>query len=124
MVIQSPSRTTVPLTGHLRSASEILISLHPTTQGFPIPRATTAACEVIPPRAVRIPSAACIPPMSSGDVSSRTRITLSPRPAHASASSAVKTTRPTAAPGEAGSPRAMRSGRAIGSSIGWRSRST
>ena len=36
---------------------------------LPIPRATTAACEVIPPWTVRIPCAAIIPWMSSGVVS-------------------------------------------------------
>ena len=44
-----------------------------------MPRATTAAWLVMPPRAVTMPSAACMPWMSSGLVSSRTRIT--PRPA-------------------------------------------
>ena len=39
-----------------------------------MPRATTAACDVMPPRVVRIPTAAFMPAMSSGDVSSRTRI--------------------------------------------------
>ena len=33
----------------------------PETHGLPMPRATTAACEVMPPRVVRIPSAACMP---------------------------------------------------------------
>ena len=44
----------------------------------PMPRATTAAWLVMPPRAVRMPSAACMPWMSSGLVSMRTRITASP----------------------------------------------
>ena len=57
--------------GKLLSDSEMLISPQPATQGFPIPRATTAACEVIPPRAVKTPWAACIPPTSSGEVSAR-----------------------------------------------------
>ena len=43
-----------------------------------MPRATTAACEVMPPRVVRMPSAACMPWMSSGVVSTRTRMTLRP----------------------------------------------
>ena len=47
--------------------------LHRTIQHFPHPRATRAACDVIPPRAVSIPSAARIPSTSSGLVSSRTR---------------------------------------------------
>ncbi len=69
-----------------------------------MPRATTAAWLVIPPRTVRIPWAAAMPSMSSGLVSRRTRITFSPRAAHALASSAVKTIRPQAAPGEAARP--------------------
>ena len=36
-------------------SSFILISPHPDTQQVPIPLATTAACEVIPPRTVKIP---------------------------------------------------------------------
>ena len=43
-----------------------------------MPRATTAACEVMPPRVVRMPSAACMPWMSSGEVSTRTRMTFLP----------------------------------------------
>ena len=59
-----------------------------------MPRATTAAWLVMPPRVVRMPRAACIPWMSSGLVSMRTRITASPRAASASASSAENTTLP------------------------------
>ncbi len=55
-----------------------------------MPRATTAAWQVMPPRAVRIPWAACMPWMSSGLVSTRTRITLRPILAASSASSAVE----------------------------------
>ena len=47
----------------------------PTTAGFAIPRATTAACEVIPPLTVRTPAAAFKPTISSEDVSTCTRIT-------------------------------------------------
>ena len=43
-----------------------------------MPRATTAAWLVMPPREVRMPLAACMPWMSSGEVSIRTRITASP----------------------------------------------
>jgi len=85
-------------------ASSITISPQPDTQHVPIPRATTAACEVIPPRTVRIPCAAFIPVMSSGDVSRRTRKTFSPFSCQATASSAVNTTLPQAAPGEAPRP--------------------
>ena len=63
-------------------------------------RATTAAWLTSPPRAVRMPSATCMPWTSSGEVSLRTRMTFSPRSAASAASSAVKYTRPTAAPGD------------------------
>ena len=69
-----------------------------------MPRATTAAWEVMPPRTVRMPWEAAMPSMSSGEVSRRTRTTFSPRSAHSLASSAVKTTWPQAAPGEAARP--------------------
>ncbi len=71
-----------------------------------MPRATTAACEVLPPRAVSTPLAAIIPTRSSGLVSLRTRMTCSPRSAHSLAVGESKTARPTAAPGEAAIPRA------------------
>src|SRR5579872_6994457 len=79
----------------------------PTMQHFPHPRATTAAWLVLPPVAVKIPCAAFIPPTSSGLVSRRTRITFSPRNAHSSASCAVKTALPVAAPGTAFTPVAI-----------------
>ena len=76
----------------------------PDTQHFPIPRATTAAWDVIPPRAVRIPSATAIPAKSSGEVSIRTMTTFLPSACHLAASSAKNTICPVAAPGEAGKP--------------------
>jgi hypothetical protein len=74
----------------------------PATQHLPMPRATTAAWLVMPPRLVRMPSAAFMPRMSSGLVSMRTRITFLPCSAQASASAALNTTWPTAAPGRGG----------------------
>ena len=50
----------------------------PHTQVLPIPRATTAAWLVLPPRLVRMPWAAIMPFRSSGLVSRRTRMTFSP----------------------------------------------
>ncbi len=73
-----------------------------------MPRATTAACEVMPPVRVSTARAACMPWMSSGLVSARTRITDSPALPRRTASSASNTMRPLAAPGDAGSPRASR----------------
>src|SRR5438105_3612486 len=61
-----------------------------------MPRATTAACEVMPPRVVRIPSAACMPWISSGEVSIRTRITRLSLALSVSASSAENTISPDA----------------------------
>ena len=80
----------------------IVRSAHPATQGFPMPRATSAACEAMPPCAVRMPFAAIRPWMSSGLVSQRTRMTSSPSRPRASAVSASKTTWPDAAPGRGG----------------------
>ncbi len=86
-----------------------------------MPRATTAAWDVMPPRVVRIPSAACMPWMSSGLVSTRTRMTLRPALRAASASSDENTISPEAAPGEAGRPVARMRRSAFGSIVGWRS---
>ena len=79
----------------------------PTTQHLPQPRATTAAWLVLPPVAVRMPCAACMPPTSSGEVSRRTRMTFLPSAAAFSASGALKTTSPVAAPGTALMPEAI-----------------
>src|SRR4030095_5618817 len=56
----------------------MISSLAPHTHTLPIWRATSAACELTPPFAVRMPSAAIMPRKSSGEVSLRTRRTLSP----------------------------------------------
>ena len=96
----SPSSTVTPPA--VKWWSAILTASAPTTAGMPQPRATTAAWLTRPPRAVRMPSATCMPWTSSGEVSLRTRTTFSPRSEASTASSAVKYTRPTAAPGEAG----------------------
>ena len=66
-----------------------------------MPRATTAACEVLPPRLVRMPRATTMPCRSSGLVSLRTRMTSSPLSAHSTAVAESNTALPTAAPGEA-----------------------
>lgn len=47
----------LPLTVTVSLSSLTTISEHPHTHGFPHPLATTAACEVIPPLAVKIPDA-------------------------------------------------------------------
>ena len=71
-----------------------------------MPRATSAACEALPPSEVRIPAAAWNPATSSASVNGRTRITVFPSAACSTASGAVNTIAPFAAPGEAATPRA------------------
>ena len=55
-----------------------------------MPRATTAACEVFPPRLVRMPRAATIPCEVVGVVSRRTRMTGSPSLGDATARGGVE----------------------------------
>ena len=84
----------------------------------PCPRATTAACEVLPPRLVRMPWAAIMPGRSSGLVSRRTRMTCSPVGRSSTARAESKTTLPTAAPGRGGDARGDRaSGRSARSNV-------
>ena len=117
----SPVFTTVPRTLSVPALPSMRTSPAPATQGLPMPRATTAAWLVMPPRAVTIPRAASMPRMSSGEVSSRTRITAPLVPPCSSASAAVKTILPVAAPGEAGRPVAITSRAEVGSMVGCRS---
>ena len=83
-----------------------------------MPRATTAAWLVMPPRVVRMPRAACMPCMSSGLVSIRISTTASPLAARISASSELNTATPDAAPGLAGRPLLNTVRGALGSSVG------
>ncbi len=71
-----------------------------------------------------MPRAAWKPATSSASVNGRARITSRPCAAAATASSAVKTTSPLAAPGEAATPRASTSKRASGSKVGCSSASS
>ena len=103
----SPSRITMSPMVAVRSALETSMSSAPQTQVLPMPRATTAACEVLPPRAVRIPEAAIMPSRSSGLVSRRTNTTRSPSSAHLTAVAESNTAFPTAAPGDAAIPVAI-----------------
>ena len=105
--IQSPSLTVIflPPTVVVKALSRSLMVMEPapTTQGRPMPRATTAAWLDLPPTAVRMPLATSMPWISSGVVSLRTRIT-GPFSDSSTASSALKAQRPTAAPGDAAMP--------------------
>src|SRR5205085_280496 len=58
---QSPSLNTWPLTRISRAFSSTSMSPAPATQHFPMPRVTTAAWLVMPPREVRMPAATSIP---------------------------------------------------------------
>ena len=106
-VITCPSRTTARPARKRWFSSSTTTSPAPTTQHLPQPRATTAACEVRPPREVSTPCAECMPATSSGEVSARTRMTASSRRAMSTAFSGSNTTLPTAAAGVAGRPVAI-----------------
>ncbi len=111
MEIMSPSRmtTSVPATAASFFSASMRSASAPHTQGAPMPRAMTAACDVLPPCEVRMPSAAIMPARSSGLVSQRTSTHLRPASAAATASAALNTASPTAAPGLAFRPRATTS---------------
>ena len=119
--MMSPSLTSTSPARNSLAFRSILTPSAPQMAGVPMPRATTAAWLTSPPREVRMPSAAIMPWRSSGLVSGRTRMTFSPAWACSSASSAVKYTAPTAAPGEALRPLAIDVKVALGSNWGWRS---
>ena len=104
----SPSSITMSPTRALRAAASTSIASAPQTQVRPIPRATTAAWVVLPPRLVRTPAAAIMPSRSSGLVSRRTSTTDSPAACRSTAVAESNTTAPTAAPGDAAMPRASR----------------
>ena len=89
-----------------------------------MPRATSAACDALPPSDVRIPRAAWKPATSSASVNGRTRITSRPSFAASTAAAAVNTTSPFAAPGDALTPVASTSKSAFGSNVGCSSASS
>ena len=123
---QSPSFrvTSLPLTVTETSflCSSTVTDSAPATQGVPMPRQTTAAWLVIPPREVRMPLETSMPWISSGWVSLRTS-TTGPFLEASTAASAVNAIMPTDAPGDAGRPLARRvsSFLLLGSSTGCRS---
>ncbi len=124
IAIWSPWRSTISPTRTSRAARSMSSAEAPQTHGLPIPRATSAAWLALPPSEVRIPRAAKNPATSSASVNGRTRITSRPRLAHATASGAVKTICPLAAPGEALTPRTRISGSASAEKVGCSSASS
>ena len=124
IAIRSPSLRTVPFTRTSRAERSISSSDAPHTAGRPIPRATSAAWLALPPSLVRMPLAAKNPATSSASVNGRTSTTSRPSSPAATASSAVNTISPFAAPGEALTPRASTSNLASGSKVGWSSASS
>ena len=118
---QSPSWNSFPAKVNLLFSSSMVISEQPDTQQVPMPRATTAAWLVMPPRTVKMPWAAFMPSISSGEVSRRTKTTFSPLAFHSFASSAENTILPQAAPGEAARALAIGSAffKASASNWGW-----
>ena len=99
-------------------------ALAPVTAGRPMPRATSAAWLALPPSAVRIPRAASKPATSSASVNGRTRMTSRPSAAAATASGALKTISPFAAPGDAATPLARTAYSTVGSNVGCSSASS
>ena len=83
-----------------------------------MPRATTAAWLVLPPRLVNTPFAAIMPSRSSGLVSRRTSTTDSPAACRLTATAESNTAAPTAAPGDAARPLASSFFSAAGSNCG------
>ena len=124
MAIVSPSFSFVPFTLRVFACRSMSSAAAPATHGLPMPRATRAAWLALPPSAVRIPLAAWKPATSSASVKGRTRITSRPSSAALTASSAVKTIAPLAAPGDAGTPSARTSKSASGLKPGWSSASS
>ena len=61
IVTTSPSLTVVPFAVNDLAAGSSLIASAPQTAGMPSPRATTAACEFVPPALVRMPCEAIMP---------------------------------------------------------------
>ena len=61
MEMKSPSWNVLPPRVNFLFASSMAMSPQPETQQVPMPRATTAAWEVMPPRTVRMPWAAFMP---------------------------------------------------------------
>ena len=118
MAIGSPSLRTVSPAVIERADRSMASSEAPQTQGRPMPRATSAACDAFPPSLVRMPRAAWKPATSSASVNGRTRTTSRPSSAAATASGALKTIAPLAAPGEAATPRASTRYSAAGSKVG------
>ena len=109
IAIVSPSPSCVSPTLRVFALRSISSAPAPDTHGLPIPRATSAAWEALPPSAVRMPCAAWKPATSSASVNGRTRITARPASAAATASAAVNTISPLAAPGDAATPLASTS---------------
>ena len=74
-VTKSPFFRVLPRLVRVSDSRSIAISSQPQTAGLPMPRATTAAWLVMPPRLVTTAAAAKRPWMSSGQVSGRARMT-------------------------------------------------
>ena len=76
--IKSPSSIVSSAMTAQQFSSSTFRSAHPAIQHLPIPRATSAACDVIPPCSVKTPSATAIPARSSGEADFRISTTWYP----------------------------------------------
>ena len=86
----------------VRAFASMQSAEQPTRQTLPMCLATTAACEVRPPRAVSTPTAVAMPAMSSVLVSARTRMAGRPFAARRSQAFVSSAMAPTASPMLAG----------------------
>ena len=100
---KSPSfKVLPPSTKYFSSSSMSMLAATGHAAGVPMPRARPPRAEVMPPRTVRMPCAAFMPSMSSGEVSGGRSRTFSPASAGASVSSRDNKPLPQACPGEGG----------------------
>ena len=90
----------------------------PATHGLPMPRATSAAWDALPPSAVRMPRAAWNPATSSASVNGAHEDHVLAAAARRIASAALSAIAPRAAPGEAAMPRVSVSYSKVGSKTG------
>ena len=103
-VMESPSRSSTSPSRATPAAASIAKASTPTTAGMPHPRAITAAWLAMPPVAVMMAAAADMATSSAGVVNGRTNTAGMPSSSASNTASAVRHTRPDAAPGEAATP--------------------
>ena len=110
----SPTRNSLARRSRSRSAPQ------PATQHLPMPRATTAACDVMPPRAVRMPSRGvhAVDVLGRGLDAHEDRPSRRPAPRASASSAREDDLRRTPRPATRAGPWRARASRRFGSSVG------